>query len=143
MKNSQIVLLILLIPFTVSLFINCTRVQTDDFDLVVGKQWKVISIAGKELNPAELENGLPTIIFHETNKLSGSTSCNTFYGTYKIENSKINLDPGSITKMMCDDNTEFEFLNALDEITDWKYDGNNVELLSDGKVVMILVQVIK
>lgn len=139
MKNTTRVLLLAVLTFTCFLFINCTTIQTDNFDRVVGKEWKVISIGGKDLNPAKLQNGLPRMIFHEDSKLSGSTSCNTFYGTYKLENSKIELDPGSITKMMCDDNTEIEFLIALDEITVWKYDGNNVELLNDGKVVMILV----
>jgi heat shock protein HslJ len=124
MKNIIRVLLILIITFTIFLFIDCTRSQTDKFSQVLGKEWKVVSIDGKELIAAELENGLPRIIFHETDKFSGTTSCNTFYGTYKLENSKINLDPGSITKMMCDGNTEMEFLNALDEITEWKLNEN-------------------
>jgi antitoxin (DNA-binding transcriptional repressor) of toxin-antitoxin stability system len=45
--------------------------------------------------------------------------------------------------MMCDGVTEMNFLDALDLITEWRYDGNNVELLKDGKPVMKLVPGIK
>jgi heat shock protein HslJ len=85
MKNIKRFLLLAICTFTISLFINCTLSQTDNFSRIINKEWKVVSISGKELIAAELENGLPTITFNENNKLSGSTSCNTFYGSYKLE----------------------------------------------------------
>lgn len=143
MRRTKRIILLSLVLIAAYVSINCTKIHTDDFNRVLGKEWNVVSIFGTELNAADLENGLPRIIFHENSDLSGSTGCNTFYGNYKLEGSNINLDPGSMTKMMCDVNTEMEFLDALEKVNSWKYDGDNFELLNDEKPVMILVSGIK
>lgn len=106
---------------------------------LLGKEWSVTSIESKVLDASKLDEELPKITFHENGNLTGFTSCNTFNGSYKFEGDKIYLEPGSITKMMCFDSPEVEFLSALKKINGINLEGNNLELLSSEKIVMTLV----
>jgi heat shock protein HslJ len=123
--------------------VNCFLIQSDDFSKHIDKEWEIVSISGKQLSSVDLENGLPRITFKKNNLLSGFTGCNTFYGSYQVENSQITLDPGTLTKMMCNDNTEMRLLSAFDEINEWRFIEDKLELLNKEKVVLILVLVDK
>lgn len=140
MKNTVRILLPSALAFTVFLFINCTTSHTDGFNQVLGKEWKVISIDEKDLNAADLENGLPVMTFRENNRLSGFTSCNTFNGTYELDNTTITLDPGSMTKMMCYGDVELSFLAALKTVNAFKLNKTGLELLNGSKIVMRLLR---
>jgi heat shock protein HslJ len=107
---------------------------------VIGKEWKVTSIAGKLLKINEMENGLPYMTIGENGILNGFTGCNMFSGSYKLKSNLIYLAPGAITKKACTDITEMDFLNALKEVTGWKLEGTNLELLDGEKPVMTLIQ---
>ena len=76
---------------------------------------------GKSLNAADITKGLPSLNFSDNGKLFGSTGCNSFTGSYKLEGTKLSLDPGAMTKMMCPDNTEQDFLNAINQVTNIKH----------------------
>lgn len=101
-------------------------------------EWNVKSLLGKSLNAADITKGLPSINFSDNGKLFGSTGCNSFTGSYKLEGTKLSLDPGAMTKMMCSDNTEQDFLNAINQVTNLKMDGNTLNLLNGSKTVMSL-----
>lgn len=77
------------------------------------KSYSVVSINGITLDSTQIEKGLPWLKFGEENKLTGFSGCNTFAGTYRIDDKNIHLEVNSITKMMCYDVPEIEFLDAL------------------------------
>lgn len=139
MKNKNEVLLISTVAIIFFLFSSSSSCQTNEIKKIVGKEWKIVFIDGKELKAADLENGYPRMTFNEDYKLSGFTGCNTFNGSFKIKDSTISLDPGVMTKMMCDNNTEMRILTAFKNITEWKYSGNKLELLTKEKTILILV----
>jgi heat shock protein HslJ len=101
-------------------------------------EWNVTSLLGKSLNAVDITKGLPSLNFSDNGKLFGSTGCNSFTGSYKLEGTKLSLDPGAMTKMMCSDNTEQDFLNAINQVTNLKMDGNTLNLLNGSKTVMSL-----
>ena len=105
-----------------------------------GTNWDVTNLLGKTLASEDLTKGLPSLNFGENGKLFGSTGCNNFTGDFKLDGTKLSLNPGAITKMMCPGDTEQNFLNAIKQVTNIKMNGDNLELLNGAKTVMSLVQ---
>lgn len=104
-----------------------------------GKQWIVSSILEKNLDSNESGDGLPLLYFGEDGSFSGSTGCNSFTGSFKLEGNNISLDPGAITKMMCPGTVEIDFLEAVRQTNGIDLEGHNLYLLSGDKTVMTLI----
>ena len=128
----------LFVVISILLLLNACS-SGDQLTELVGTEWNVTSQLGKSLNAADITKGLPSLNFSDNGKLFGSTGCNSFTGSYKLEGTKLSLDPGAMTKMMCSDNTEQDFLNAINQVTNVKMDGNTLNLLNGSKTVMSLV----
>lgn len=128
----------LFVIFTILLLVNACS-SGDQLSQIVGTEWNVTSLLGKSLNAADITKGLPSLNFSDNGKLFGSTGCNSFTGSYKLEGTKLSLDPGAMTKMMCPDNTEQDFLNAINQVTNIKQNGNTLDLLKGAKTVMSLI----
>ena len=128
----------LFVIFSILLLVNACS-SGDQLTQLVGTEWSVTSLLGKSLNAAEITKGLPSLDFSDNGKLFGSTGCNSFTGSYKLEGTKLSLDPGAMTKMMCSDNTEQDFLNAINQVTNLKMDGNTLNLLNGANTVMSLI----
>ena len=137
MKKLRIIKWQIIFLCTIQFFTYCGT--SNILSQVIGKEWKVTSVAGKVLKISEMENGLPYMTFGENGILSGFTGCNMFSGSYKLKSNLIYLEPGVITKKACTDATEMDFLNALKEVNGWKLVGNNLDLLNGKKTVMNLV----
>jgi heat shock protein HslJ len=103
-----------------------------------GKEWNVTSLFGKSLDGDDITKGLPSLNFNDNGKLFGSTGCNNFTGSYKLDGTKISLDPGAMTKMFCPGDTEQDFLKAINQVTSLKMDGNTLNLLNGSSTVMSL-----
>jgi heat shock protein HslJ len=104
------------------------------------KRWKAAEILDKDISTYESIEEEAYLYFDRDGNLSGSTSCNTFNGTYKLEGNNITLDAGTMTKMMCYGSAEMDFLEALRQTTKFKLEGQDLYLLRDGKAVMKLTQ---
>lgn len=107
------------------------------------KEWKVISIKGKAINPGNQPDGFPTLNFGSNNKLFGSTGCNRYIGSFKIDKNLISLQPGAVTKMYCDDSPEDAFLSAVKQVSEFKLEGNTLALLNGSKSIMQLIPIEK
>jgi heat shock protein HslJ len=103
-----------------------------------GKEWNVTSLFGKPQDVDEITKGLPSLNFSDNGKLFGSTGCNNFTGSYKLDGTKLSLDPGAMTKMFCPGDTEQDFLRAINQVTSLKMDGNTLNLLNGTSPVMSL-----
>jgi heat shock protein HslJ len=83
--------------------------------------------------------GLPFLNFSDNGKLFGSTGCNNFTGSYKLTGTKLDLNLGALTKMMCPGDTEQNFIIAIKKVTNIKMDGGTLNLLNGTNAVMSLV----
>jgi len=127
-----------LVLFAASFIINsCTT--ADILTQLGGKEWNVTSLLGKTLIADDMIKGLPSLNFSENGKLFGSTGCNNFTGSYKLDGTKVSFNPGAMTKMFCPESTEQDFLKAINEVTNVKMDGNTLNLLNGSNTVMSLV----
>lgn len=103
-------------------------------------RWKAVEILGKDISSYESIEEEAYLNFKNDGELSGSTSCNTFSGSYKAEGNSITLDVSTMTKMMCYGSAELDFLQALRQTTKFTLEGQNLYLLNATKVVMKLTQ---
>jgi putative lipoprotein len=112
-------------------FISCSssKVQNNGGSLTANK-WEVVTIAGKTLDANATKMGIPFVVFSSDSRFNGNTGCNTFVGTYKLENGKLSLEPGAITKMFCMDAPEMEFLSAIKQTNGYKIAGGELILLN-------------
>ncbi len=56
-----------------------------------------------------------TVTFHADGKVSGTTDCNSFSGTYAREGDVVTIGQLASTKMFCPDSQESQFTDALTE----------------------------
>ena len=116
---------------------------TDLMSQLGGKEWNVTSILSKALDANESVKGLPSVNFGENGNLFGSTGCNNFNGSFKLDGTSLSLDPGAITKMFCPESYEQDFLSAVKQVTTVKMDGSILNLLNGTNSVMTLVPKVK
>jgi len=101
-------------------------------------RWKAAEILYKDISTYESIEEEAYLNFDIDGNLSGSTGCNKFNGSYKLEGNNITLDAGSIILLICSGSTEMDFLEALRQTTEFKIEGQNLYLLKDSKAVMKL-----
>jgi heat shock protein HslJ len=129
---------VILFLFFVLLLVNSCS-TSNLVSQLAGTNWNVTSILGEALVSEDIAKGLPSLSFSDNGKLFGSTGCNNFTGDFKLDGTKLSLNPGAITKMMCPSDTEQNFLNAIKQVTSIKMIGDKLELLSGAQTVMSLV----
>ena len=82
---------------------------------LTGKYWKLIELNGKPITPANNAKEAHIIFHANDNRFSGDTGCNSFSGSYQIQNNtRIALSQTAVTRMMClNMDVETEFLRVL------------------------------
>lgn len=133
---------VILFLFFVMILVNSCS-TSNVVSQLAGTNWDVTSILGESLVSENIAKGLPSLNFSDNGKLFGSTGCNNFTGDFRLDGTKLSLNPGAITKMMCPDDTEQNFLTAIKQVSNVKMNGDNLELLNGDKTVMSLVQKLK
>ena len=77
-----------------------------------GTQWRLEDLAGTGV----VDRAQATLIFLDSEKVSGNASCNRFNGPVKIHEDTIQIGPRMSTKMACAEavnNQEFRYMQAL------------------------------
>ena len=101
---------------------------------LAGGSWMVIKIMDKiafERNPT-ITLSMPQ------GQITGSTSCNKFFGNVNLENSNFKVNTIGSTKMMCQDmETEQLFLETLGQVVSYKMENDKLQLLSADKTVVM------
>ena len=107
------------------------KAQSQSLD---GTSWQVISYNnGNQAVTSVLAGTELTAIFGTDGNLSGSSGCNTYVGSYKVDGYKITIGPLASTKKFCIDpagvmDQESQFLAALQSAAAYKMEGNRLEL---------------
>ena len=93
-----------------------------DDSFLPGTNWTVSSIGGSE----------PTIVFKADRTVDGTTGCNHYFGTYKLDGGAITVSPLGSTLMLCQGPIgaqETAFMTAFPKSTGWS-------VASDGKLTL-------
>jgi len=140
MKLSNSFLLFLIIAI-----FGCSSRQINQVGLtyneLTSSTWQLKSMNGVEVEPESYSKGLPELHFAEDGKMTGSTGCNQFMGTYIMDEAKLEITTGAMTKMACPGAGEVEFVNGLSRTVQGSIEENMLHLKEEsGKVHMILNQ---
>lgn len=96
-------------------------------------EWTLVSWS----DDAELPEQAITFALSD-GQVSGSTSCNNYFGPVTIDGQKIAIGDMVTTRMFCFDTAEAEstYLDLLSTVTTWSQDGAALVLLGDGEQVL-------
>jgi heat shock protein HslJ len=95
---------------------------------LAGTRWAVQTIDGRPAGAIRA----PTVIFSQDRRVSGSASCNSYFGTYSTNDGDIDIRGIGRTEMACEQplmSQEEAFIGALDAATRYVVE-------TDGKLVL-------
>ncbi|MGD8474083.1 MAG: META domain-containing protein [Anaerolineae bacterium] len=100
-------------------------------------RWVLVTLEGE----SPLPDRAPSAEFSE-DQISGSTGCNTYFGTYEVSDDELSIGAVAVTEMWCMEpegvmDQEEAFLAALASVTGYRLAGEQLELL-DGTGETIL-----
>ncbi|ATH06795.1 META domain-containing protein [Halobacteriovorax marinus] len=97
--------------------------------------WKVTDIQNVTL----ISDANANLNFKLEDSLAGSSSCNSYFGKYKVDGEVLSISQTGSTKKLCFgklNNYEFLFFQSLPLVNRYEIRGNNLSLLAkDGKVI--------
>lgn len=97
--------------------------------------WDVVELGGEEV----AEKHRPTLRF-EDGRVSGSTGCNQFQGSFEQKGAALSFGPLASTRRYCEESAEIEtrFLAALDKVNAFRLARDKVRLLAGDDVLATL-----
>ncbi len=155
MKNSIInIRTISALLFLGSIFIsfqlmanNNTSDETNKFDVnvetaeLLNTYWKLVEMDGEPVVTKPGQREMKLTLHVEENKVNGFGGCNSFFGTYTHDESKLKFGPLAATRMFCADEMDQEslFFKLLSAIESFTITGQVLHLNDDqGKPVLTL-----
>lgn len=107
-----------------------SKVMADDE--IIGKYWRLIEVDGKKVEESSIQSREAHFVLNEDDKVAGNLGCNTFNGSYKLEDdNKISFSKMAVTMMACEDmSVESAFSKALEQ-TNHFTTGGGVLILSN------------
>jgi heat shock protein HslJ len=109
---------------------------------LVGPTWQVVEINGSPVSCDQSKRG-PNLVFSGEGRVSGSTGCNRFTGTYTQDGNSLKFAAMAMTKMACPpplDALERSFLQATAATASVRKSGETLELLDAGGKVQMRLQ---
>jgi heat shock protein HslJ len=101
---------------------------------IIGTSWTLDILADfkKEATPKQI-----TMNFYKDGKVSGTGTCNSYYGQYKIEGDSITFSRIISTKMAClpGMQTENKFFGVLNDANEYLLTHESLLLKKDGKTL--------
>jgi heat shock protein HslJ len=106
---------------------------------IFGRRWRLSTIKG-----VAVAGGDAYIEFDQANKrFTGNTGCNRMSGQFELSGNQIKPSRVISTKMACLDSgkmqVESDFTRALESVTRFELDNNNLRLFADGQEVLTFV----
>ncbi|MGE0929777.1 META domain-containing protein [Peijinzhouia sedimentorum] len=107
---------------------------------LIANEWAVKSILGTDINPMNFTRGIPNISFKEDGNVTGFGGCNTFFSTYNLTETGLDIRDIAATRMACEGVSEAQFLNVLERANNVKFDGSEMILLQGAETLMTFVK---
>jgi heat shock protein HslJ len=131
-KSLPIALLLLVFTFSLGMVISASAA---DAPAIEGVEWKLVALDGK---PAAAEGRGPITLKIEGKKASGFSGVNRYFGSCERDGEKLKFGALAGTKMAGPreaNAAETAYLAALAATTQFRMDGEALELLNEGKVL--------
>lgn len=112
---------------------QATTTATSSSQNLLGKTWKWFT----KINDTSKKADTFTMTFGNDGKITGKTDCNSFFGTYTTDGTKISFGQLGTTRMFCEKSIENEFLALLEKVTIYSLDTNKSLTLTSGTTTMV------
>jgi len=102
--------------FLIVLASGCGTTKSADvsIEMLTSMQWELKTINGKDAVATDYASGLPVANFSTDHKVSGKSGCNSYSGSYNLnDEGGINMSEFITTKMFCEGQGEANYLKAL------------------------------
>lgn len=108
-------------------------------DMLTATGWQLIEINGKPVNAADFGNGAPTANFSTDFKVGGKGGCNTYGGSYNLnDKGGMNISQLFSTKMWCENaQGETAYFKALEGVNAAKVESDKLTLMKDVDAVLV------
>lgn len=95
--------------------------------------WKLTRLGDAPVAELPQQRAPYLVLNPSTHRLTGSGGCNHLGGSYEVQGDRLSLDSLTTTLMACAEGmeTEKDFLEALREVSGWRIDGQQLELLDE------------
>lgn len=102
-------------------------------------RWSLTMFENQSVQEMNYSAKIPHLLIQvESNRLSGSTGCNSMSGEIEVyDDRSISLRPGPTTRMMCEGVNEQAFLDLLSSVDSYKLEKDRLDLQSDGRVIAV------
>jgi heat shock protein HslJ len=128
--------------FILALTITSCRTSkaTMPVEILTGTTWELTSLNGNNVAPVNYSRGVPYITFGTDNKITGSSGCNSFSGSYNLNDAGgMNVSQVMSTKMYCEGVDEKAFFDTLDKVTTAKAENDKLTFMSGMNEIMVFV----
>lgn len=115
--------------------------EADPMAILTATNWQLQSINGTTVESSQFGKGLPNATFSADNKIMGNGGCNTYSGSYNL-NDEMGLNVSQVisTKMACDAMaTETAYFDALNKANMVKIDPDKLILMDGVKEILVFV----
>ncbi len=94
--------------------------------------WKLIELEGQAVKTAAGQREMK-LTLREGSKITGFAGCNSFFGSYTFDESKITFGQLAASRKFCAETMDMEnlFLKVLSEVAGYKIIGQTLQLLDD------------
>ena len=139
MIKAKLCLGIILLSFLVIVFGACTGEDAGEFE---DMKWILESFGEPGNQQAVLEGTQVTVTFESAeNQLSGSAGCNSYFGDYEVNGSKLSIHQLANTEMACLEpegvmTQETRYLQALHAVDSYELLDGKLRLNSEGQVLV-------
>lgn len=109
-------------------------------ELLTGTSWQLSELNGNAVDASAYSRNLPYITFATDNKVTGNSGCNSFGGSYNLNDAGgMNISQVMATKMFCEGVNESDFFNTLDKVTMSKAKKDKLILMNGVDEIMVFV----
>jgi len=109
--------------------------ETAGANPLAGTAWTLVELNGRAVSATRV----PTLRFEQGDRLNGFAGCNTYFATYQVQGSQLQVADIGSTRMACTDErstaTEQQYLEALRTVSRWDRSGPTLTLSSDQRMV--------
>lgn len=100
---------------------------------LLGTYWKLIWLPDTPVSVVPQQREPHLVMEAGTGRVHGAGGCNRLTGEYELDGDSLRFGPVAATMMACVDGMETEsaFLRALETVTKWRVEGQELELSDD------------
>lgn len=132
------VLFFYLVAFMASIACGCSGIKWVDSVSLESSKWQLDSLSGSKITvPSGSEI---TLVFDKDNsKINGFGGCNTYFGSYIVDDDKLNISNIGSTKRTCpEQQTETGYFSTLPKVDKYKIKDKTLYLYSFGSIVIVM-----